>query len=285
MLHFRRILYGLLICTAFFAMPVPAQVALVADRDLEGPALHGLRKLEQALVSKGYMVYQPEEVLSTGAAYIILAGKSPGEGPAAKVLRAGGISMPGGPEAPEHDRRWIGLLVLGSVPTALIGLALRDPVEAMHERVVWVGGALLVTAILLAVSERLGRRDRGAESLAWTDALWIGAVQGLAVIPGISRSGSTVAAALVRDVDGETSVEFSMLLSVPAILGASLLEFVRADRAELVAGIAPLVIGFATAFAIGIAALKVLQWIVVRRKLMPFAVYCAILGVGVIALG
>jgi undecaprenyl-diphosphatase len=202
-----------------------------------------------------------------------------------RLVRAGFSLLPGGPEAAATDRRWIGLLLLGSVPTALIGLALRDPVEAMHERVVWVGAALLLTALLLAISERLGRRERGASSLRWADALWIGTVQGFAVIPGISRSGSTVAAALVRDVDGETSVEFSMLLSLPAIAGASFLEFLRAGPAQLVAGIAPLLIGFVTAFAIGIAALKLLQWIVVRRKLMPFAVYCAILGLGVIGLG
>ncbi len=202
-------------------------------------------------------------------------------------LLAGLLSLlPGaGIEASPVDRRWIGLILLGSVPTAVIGLTLRDAVEAIHLQPVWVGAGLLVTAALLVLSERRGARERGSAELGWRDALWIGAVQGLAVIPGISRSGATVATALVRDVEGEAAVEFSMLLSVPAILGANLLELLRAGGDALAAAAAPLAIGFVSALAVGALALSALRWIVVRRRLLPFAAYCALLGVGVIVVG
>ena len=96
---FRKSLSCLLLCTVFFSFPVPGQVALVLDKGLKGPALHGLMKLEQALRSKGHIVQHTEEVLPIQADYLIMAGESVIEGPAAKTLRAGNVPMPDGPEA------------------------------------------------------------------------------------------------------------------------------------------------------------------------------------------
>ena len=202
-----------------------------------------------------------------------------------ELLRAALSYLPGAAAVPDADRRWLGLILIGSVPTAVIGLALRDVSESLLERPAGVGAALLVTAFLLLVSERVGQRSRGSGELGALDALLVGTAQGLAVIPGISRSGATVATGLWRDLRGDVAVEFSLLLSMPAVAGAALLvgleSGIRLDAAEL----APLAVGFGAALVSGLLAVKALQWVVVRRRLLPFAIYCGVLGAGALALG
>lgn len=202
------------------------------------------------------------------------------------LIQAALSFLPGGsPAGLEVERRWLGLILAGSVPTAVIGLALRETTEAILEKPAAVGAALLVTGVVLFLSERLGRRDRGAADLTWLDALAIGTAQGLAVIPGISRSGATVAAALARNADGRVAVEFSLLLSMPAIAGAALLVGLEHGSALEAAELAPLGVGFAAALVTGMLALRALQWIVVQRRLLPFAAYCVVLGAGALVLG
>lgn len=184
----------------------------------------------------------------------------------------------------ETARRWVLLIAVATLPTAVLGLGARELVVAMNARPPWVGVALLCTALLLLGCERFGRRERGAAELTLGDALLVGVAQGFGVLPGISRSGVTVAASLFRDVRADVAVEFSLLISVPAILGANLLEALAASGA--VRGEAgPLAVGFAAAFATGAASIKALQWAVGRRRLIPFASYCALLGAGAVALG
>jgi undecaprenyl-diphosphatase len=182
-------------------------------------------------------------------------------------------------------RRWLWLIVVASVPTALLGLGAREIVEAMNARPAWVGGALLCTGAILWGSERFGRRERGDAELGVADALVVGVAQGFGVLPGISRSGVTIGAALWRGVRGDTAVELSILISIPAVLGANLLEISRAGGAALRADLAPLVCGFVAAFGAGYLSLRALQWVVMRRRLLPFAAYCGLLGAGAIALG
>lgn len=205
----------------------------------------------------------------------------------AVLLRAALSFLPGVDSAAGSavDRRWILLIVCASLPTAAIGLLLRAPVEAALQRPAAIGGALLVTGALLLVSERIGTRSRGPERLGVRDALLVGVAQGLSVVPGISRSGATIAAALARGARGEVAVEFSLLISLPAVSGAALLVVLGGDRPLWATPLAPLAVGFAAAFVTGVAALRALQWAVAKRKLLPFAVYCGLLGVGAIAFG
>ena len=187
--------------------------------------------------------------------------------------------------ADETDRRWLLLLFVGSLPTAAIGLALREIVGRVHSEPALVGACLIGTALILVLSERRGSRTRGSAELRVADALWVGAVQGLAVLPGLSRSGSTVGTALWRDVRAETAVEFSMLLSAPAVLGANLYEVSRVGLAAVRLELVPLTLGFGTALISGALCLRALQWVVTQRRLRPFAAYCALLGVGAIVFG
>ncbi|MBW2281223.1 MAG: undecaprenyl-diphosphate phosphatase [Deltaproteobacteria bacterium] len=201
------------------------------------------------------------------------------------LLVAARSFLPGSTAGDPVDRRWILLIAVASLPTAAIGLALRGPVEGALHRPALVGVALLVTAVILLLSERLGRRKRGPEDLGVVDALWIGVAQGLAVFPGISRSGATIAAGLWRDARGEVAVEFSLLVSIPAVAGATLLVALTADGRLQASDLAPLAVGFVSAFAAGVLALRALQWAVAKRKLLPFAGYCGLVGAGAIALG
>lgn len=204
----------------------------------------------------------------------------------AALLRAAVSFLPGTRvEASPTDRRWVILIAIGSLPTAFLGLLLRGAAEALLEQPAGVGAALLVTALLLLLSERLGRRSRAAPELGVLDALACGLAQGLAVLPGISRSGATVAAALWRDVRGEVAVEFSLLLSMPAVAGAALLVALQGAGEVQLSHLAPLGVGFAAALVSGILALKALVWAVTRRRLLPFALYCATVGVGALILG
>lgn len=183
------------------------------------------------------------------------------------------------------ERRWILLIAVATLPTAIVGLTLKGPTEAMLHRPAWVGAALLVTAAVLVLSERLGRRMRGEGELRVPDALLVGLAQGLAVIPGISRSGVTIGSALWRDVRGEVAVEFSLLVSIPGILGATLLVVIE-NAGHISAGyVGPLAVGFLSALLSGLLALRVLQWVVARRRLLPFAGYCGLLGIGAIVFG
>ena len=202
-----------------------------------------------------------------------------------QIGRAALSYLPGGSAADASDRRWLWLIAAGSVPTALLGLGLYGAVEAMQARPAWVGVALLATAAILFASERTGARRRSRADLGWSDALLIGGLQGLAVLPGISRSGATVAGGLLRDVDAETAVEFSMLLSIPAILGASALELAGAGTGVLSAAGGALAAGFVAAFAMGALCLKALQWAVRQRRLKGFAAYCGCVGLGAVWLG
>lgn len=203
-------------------------------------------------------------------------------------LVRGALSFVAGGERDEElalGRRWVIWILVASAPTALIGLGLRDVVVAMSSSPPAVGGALVCTGILLLAAERFGGRTRSASELGLLDALVVGTAQGLGVLPGISRSGVTIAPALWLGVRAEVAVEFSLLVSVPAIVGANLLEIARAGREGLGAELLPLAIGFGSAFAAGAVSIRALQWVVSRRHLLPFAAYTALVGAGAVVLG
>lgn len=190
-------------------------------------------------------------------------------------LRGDGLS--------EQDRSSRGLLawliLLGTVPGVLAGYLLEDFFESMFARPAATGGFLLVTAILLTASERLGRRDRELEDLGWRDALLIGVGQALAIFPGVSRSGATIAAGLMQGMKRESSAHFSFLLATPIILGAGLLKIVDLiQRGGLAPQIPVFVAGFLSAALVGFGCIHFLLRYLRRRRLYPFAVYCMLFG-------
>jgi undecaprenyl-diphosphatase len=181
----------------------------------------------------------------------------------------------------DPEVRLLRLLIVGCVPTALIGLAVRDLFERAFSSLAAVGVGFLVSAVVLFLTRFVrteGRRALGG--MKTLDALGIGLAQGIAIAPGISRSGSTISAALFFGLDRELSGRYSFLLSLPAIVGANLLEFRHLPDDGWGSGVAaPLAIGALVARLVGVAALHLLLAVVRRGKFYRFSYYCAAAGV------
>jgi undecaprenyl-diphosphatase len=179
--------------------------------------------------------------------------------------------------AGEKDRRLLWLLIVGSIPTGIIGLAGKDLATSLFHNMTVVGGCLLITGILLFLSERVRAKVSGRTDLTTSDALITGVLQGLAILPGISRSGSTIAGLLLRGVDGETAARFSFLLALPAVFGATLLSL--KDLQSVPSGELPLyAAGAVCALLVGLISIHFLMAIIRRRRLFLFALYCWVVG-------
>jgi undecaprenyl-diphosphatase len=170
---------------------------------------------------------------------------------------------------------------IGSIPTAFIGLLFKVPLERLFGSVPLVGTMLIVTGLILASTRFLsprGARDR----VGLFVALAVGTAQGLAIIPGISRSGATIVCGLALGLQRDLAGRFSFLLSIPAIMGALWIQL-NAEAFGRV-GLAPLFFGFLSAALVGLLALKLLMGMVKKGHLYYFAPYCWAVGIAVIAI-
>lgn len=177
------------------------------------------------------------------------------------------------------DARLMWLILLGTLPAAVIGFALEDFFEALFGQPVWVSIFLLITAALLAIGEWLGRKTRSLEELHWPDAVLIGLGQAAAIAPGISRSGATISVALLRGVKRPAAARFSFLLGTPIIFAAGLFklgELVAAPGA--VSQLPVLIAGFAAAAVTGYFCIWLLLRYLQEGSLYPFSIYCAAVG-------
>ncbi len=168
--------------------------------------------------------------------------------------------------------------VVGTLPIVLVGLLLADTVEAMFFNPKIAGGGLLITGFLLLAT----RRSKEDKSLDLGTSLIVGLAQAAAIVPGISRSGSTISAGMISGLKREEAVTFSFLLSVPAIAGALTLEVIRSPLEEVMAPAN--LMGFVSSFAVGVIAIKVLLAVIRRREFHLFAYYCFALGLAVLLL-
>lgn len=177
------------------------------------------------------------------------------------------------PAAIVASRRILLLLLVASIPTGLIGFLFKDFIEGLFESVPAVAGGLFITGAILIAASRITPGREGLEKAPWWKAALVGLAQGIAIAPGISRSGSTIAAALFAGLRREDAVRFSFLLSIPAIAGASLLKLRDLTVAET-GDLMQHVPGFAIAALVGYGSiLLVLRW-TRKGKLWYFGVYC-----------
>jgi len=182
---------------------------------------------------------------------------------------------------PDAKMGWY--LILATLPAVVAGLLGKDMIEHAFASPKMTGVFLLGTAMLLVIAETVGHRNRSMEQITWKDSLWIGCSQVLALLPGISRSGATIAGGMTRHLDRSSAARFSFLMSVPIMLGAGVLAF--KDLAELPAAgdfLLPLLIGFIAALISGYIAIRWLIAYLSKHSLYLFAVYCTILGLIVI---
>ena len=182
-----------------------------------------------------------------------------------------------------------GLLILATIPAVIAALAFKHTIEDAFESGQFLGWSFLATTALLVVAELLSKRARigvglkKAEDMNWLDALIIGILQAVAISPGLSRSGATIAGALSRRLDRNFAARFSFLMSIPAILGAVVLQFKDLVRDGVVAesggiGAAAVIAGMVSAAVVGFFAIKLMLKIIRERSLFGFAIYTAVLG-------
>ncbi len=176
------------------------------------------------------------------------------------------------------------LIVAGSIPTAIIGLFFKSHTETIFSSITIVGCMLLVTGALLWFTKRIKKEGSDIQGFTFYHALFIGTVQGLAILPGMSRSGSTIAAGVFSGIERNLSARFSFLLSIPAILGAEILSIKDLQNTANVDFMITLA-GTITAFVIGYLSLKILMFVVNKGQLHLFAGYCWIVGLIAIAAG
>ena len=179
-------------------------------------------------------------------------------------------------------------LIIATIPTVIIALALKAPIEKLFETGQFLGVCFLITAALLSAAELLSRRAAGGlkkpGEMNWLDALVIGIMQAIAIVPGVSRSGATLSGALSRRLNRDFAARFSFLLSIPAILGAAVLQLKDVVKTgETAAGdgisIAAMAAGTVSAAIVGFFAVRLMLKIVREKSLWGFAIYTAILGV------
>ena len=171
------------------------------------------------------------------------------------------------------------LLVLATIPAVLAGLLLKEPIEHVFGNPIATGILLFGTAALLVIAEVFGKRIRQIETISWLDAFIIGLFQVISLLPGISRSGSTISGGMIRNLERPSAARFSFVMSIPVMLGAGTLAIVDLIQLpEFSAQIPTLIVGFITSAVVGYFSIRWLLSYLVTRRLFPFAIYCVVLA-------
>lgn len=171
-------------------------------------------------------------------------------------------------------------LILATVPAGLIGLFLKDQVEATFNSPTITAFFLLVTATLLVIAERVGKRNRDLERMEWKDSVLIGLFQAIAIFPGVSRSGSTITGGMVRDLERPPAARFAFLMSIPIMLAAGLVGGIDLLEVPNLSSIFPILIpGFVVSAVVSFFAIGWLIRFLNRYPLYVFSVYCVGLSI------
>ncbi|MEW6105687.1 MAG: undecaprenyl-diphosphate phosphatase [Bacillota bacterium] len=255
-------------------LPVSSSGHLVIAREI--------LKAQEALLSFDVLVH-----LGTLAAVVLVFRRdvarlvSAAVGVAADVARGTGLG-----KAISRDdwRKMVFLIIVASIPTAIMGLALEPVVQRLFTSRLAVGIFLVATGLVLWLADRVSAGRIPLGRLGPFGAFCIGVAQGLAVVPGFSRSGATISTGLLFGLRRDDAARFSFLLSIPVILGASALELPDLVRAGLAKGFAaPFLAGAAASIVSGYVAIHLVFSALRRRRFMVFAIYTWIVGAAVIA--
>jgi len=172
-------------------------------------------------------------------------------------------------------------IIVATIPTGLMGFLFKDWFESFFSQPRLVGGMLLITGFLLWLTRWTKKEGRKIMKMEWFDSVLIGIAQGMAIIPGISRSGATISTGLFCGLDRDLAARFSFLLSIPAILGATVLEFRKVGSVQ---ELGMTLIGTIVAFGMGVLSLTFLFKINMIAKISNFSYYCWIIGLAIIIL-
>lgn len=194
----------------------------------------------------------------------------------------GARKLPRGEKPDGLSRRMILFLVLATLPLFLV-LPIKDKVEGLYTNTFFIGGAFLVTGTVLFLSDRMNRGGKDLKTATVLDALVVGIGQAIAVVPGLSRSGTTISCGLARGFSREFAVKFSFLLSIPAVLGANILSLIDAVQAGIDWSLMPMyLVGVISAAVFGYLAIWLLKFITRKGSFGGFCFYCW--GAGLVTL-
>lgn len=176
-------------------------------------------------------------------------------------------------------RKFVMLIIVSTIPTGVIGVMGKDVVEMASEILIVPGICLIVTAILLFVADHVKDGDKLPKSVTYTDAFGVGIAQGIATLPGLSRSGTTITACLLSGYQRNFAVKYSFIMSIPAILGALILELTDLKGLDVTgADVACYIVGMIVAAVVGYICIKTMLVVVRKKKFTGFAIYCLIVG-------
>ncbi len=173
----------------------------------------------------------------------------------------------------ERNFKYVFLIIVATIPAAVIGVLFKDQIEAVFTNVKLVSFSLIFTGVLLFLSDKISYTYKSDNDITILDAVIIGIFQAVSITPGVSRSGSTITAAIFRKINREAATEFSFILSIPAIVGAVILsidDFQKVPSNQVI----PYIAGFFAAFITGLISLKMLTVIIKSKNLKYFAFYC-----------
>ena len=182
----------------------------------------------------------------------------------------------GKPEMSSPGRRYLLMVIVGTIPALIVGGGLKVlHLDSMLENIFIVAVMLIVTAVFMFLIDRIKDGGLTVKNAPMKTAWLVGILQAIAILPGLSRSGSTIFGGVLGGLKKEFAVRFAFILSIPAILGASVVElygFVKSD--EALTGAVNLAIGFAAAFICGILAIKIIKVLINSKKFYIFGIYC-----------
>jgi undecaprenyl-diphosphatase len=182
----------------------------------------------------------------------------------------------------EFEWRLALCVIIGTVPIAVIGLALKSAIEGPLRNLWVVAAALILWSVVMIVAERVATQDRHEQDLRFKDALFIGVMQCFALIPGVSRSGATISAGLLRGVDRVTATRLSFLLGIPALFAAGLLELKKAVSTH--GSLGPTILATVVSFLVAYVSIAWLLRFVAHHSIARFVPYRVAVGLLVIVL-
>lgn len=176
-------------------------------------------------------------------------------------------------------RRFVVMVICATIPTGIIGFAAQDLIALASESLLAPGIGLIMTAILLIISDAVETGNKIPKDISFTSSFLIGIAQGLSTLPGLSRSGTTIAACLISGYDKRFAVKYSFIMAIPAILGAACLEISQIGGSNVsISQFFIYLVGAVVSGTVGYFCMKKMLTIVRKKKFRGFAIYCLILG-------
>ncbi len=181
----------------------------------------------------------------------------------------------------DNPSAWLGVwVVLATIPAGIVGVLIKNQVEAAFHSPLAVAIFLLVTAALLLTAERFGKLNRSLNKMNWKDAVLVGFAQALAIFPGVSRSGATISTGMLRNLERPAAARFSFLLSIPIFVAAGILSIGDLLKVPSLSTFLPVLLaGFLAAAVVGYLSIRWLLSFLNKHSFKGFAVYCILLAI------